>query len=129
MSKKRSVSEEPPKQSKAERSSKADSTPRVRKRPKNDAERPHSLFAKSPTEHLGKAPTLGVVGVPRCLGEELWVREIALGQGTMALEGSKVSVLYTARLHSTRKRFDHRTNPNLPFIFNLGKHSRRLKAR
>ncbi|KAJ1445089.1 hypothetical protein M885DRAFT_550994 [Pelagophyceae sp. CCMP2097] len=83
-------------------------------------ERPHSLFAMSPSEHVAKDEPKA--GVPRCLGEELWIRDTIIGDKDAgeATPGSKVSVLYTARLHDTKKRFDHRTNPNLPFVFTLG---------
>ena len=35
--------------------------------------------------------------------------------------GATVAVLYTCRLHATNKRVDHRSNPNSPFTFILGR--------
>ena len=41
--------------------------------------------------------------------------------GASANAGATVAVLYTCRLHATNKRVDHRSNPNSPFTFILGR--------
>ena len=78
-----------------------------------------SLFLTSPTTHTRARAAAG--GVPRNLGEGLWVRDTAPGKGRAAAAGSTVAVLYTCRLHATNKRVDHRSNPNSPFAFILGR--------
>ena len=78
-----------------------------------------SLFLTSPTTHTRARAAAG--GAPRNLGEGLWVRDTAPGKGRAAAAGSTVAVLYTCRLHATNKRVDHRSNPNSPFAFILGR--------
>ena len=78
-----------------------------------------SLFLTSPTTHTRARAAAG--GAPRNLGEGLWVRDTAPGKGRTAAAGSTVAVLYTCRLHATNKRVDHRSNPNSPFAFILGR--------
>ena len=48
-------------------------------------------------------------------------RDTAAGTGAAAEAGATVAVLYTCRLHATNKRVDHRSNPNSPFTFILGR--------
>ena len=77
-----------------------------------------SLFLTSPTTHTHAQSA--AAAAPRNLGEGLWVRDTAAGTGASAA-GATVAVLYTCRLHATNKRVDHRSNPNSPFTFILGR--------
>ena len=78
-----------------------------------------SLFLTSPTTHTHAQSA--AAAAPRNLGEGLWVRDTAVGTGAAAAAGATVAVLYTCRLHATNKRVDHRSNPNSPFTFILGR--------
>ena len=78
-----------------------------------------SLFLTSPTTHTHAQSA--AAAAPRNLGEGLWVRDTAAGTGASAEAGATVAVLYTCRLHATNKRVDHRSNPNSPFTFILGR--------
>ena len=78
-----------------------------------------SLFLTSPTTHTHAQSA--AAAAPRNLGEGLWVRDTAAGTGASASAGATVAVLYTCRLHATNKRVDHRSNPNSPFTFILGR--------
>ena len=78
-----------------------------------------SLFLTSPTTHTHAQSA--AAAAPRNLGEGLWVRDTAAGTGAAAEAGATVAVLYTCRLHATNKRVDHRSNPNSPFTFILGR--------
>ena len=78
-----------------------------------------SLFLTSPTTHTHAQSA--AAAAPRNLGEGLWVRDTAAGTGNTAEAGATVAVLYTCRLHATNKRVDHRSNPNSPFTFILGR--------
>ena len=78
-----------------------------------------SLFLTSPTTHTHAQSA--AAAAPRNLGEGLWVRDTATGTGASAEAGATVAVLYTCRLHATNKRVDHRSNPNSPFTFILGR--------
>ena len=78
-----------------------------------------SLFLTSPTTHTHAQSA--AAAAPRNLGEGLWVRDTAAGTGASAAAGATVAVLYTCRLHATNKRVDHRSNPNSPFTFILGR--------
>ncbi|KAH8075560.1 peptidyl-prolyl cis-trans isomerase [Aureococcus anophagefferens] len=107
--------------------------PRAKKQKKSPDQR--SLFMTSPTSHLlgGKTSKADAAKqrelsmAPRNVGGGLWVRDTALGcalgpDGAPEASGCvSVGVLYTARLHATKKRFDHRSNPNSPFVFPLGR--------
>ena len=85
--------------------------------PSDISSKKKSLFATSPTTTLGvgKKDDFGAL---RDAGDGLWIREVRLGQGDMAISGNSASVLYTGKIGS--KRFDHCSNPNAPFEFVLG---------